>query len=475
MKRTENDDKGICDKNMRQAYVLTQHADSFILLQKRWFVRSWTSEWQTRTQVSVMTRRERTNSMKRIIFAMSLLLILVLGTALTAYGNSTPVNQMSLNEYAALAMEQAQVAADSGTFGVGGILMDLNGHIICKMHNQVIKGNRINDPTAHGERRIIEWYLENKEKEKLPEPENCILITTLDPCVMCTGALAQVQFHTVIVIALDDYAGINWDGSGECSALDGTDCQTYVKEHFAYPQVTGDLSREAFGKDLSELNLFSDITISSEIVSGCQEAFSLTADHVRDKVSSASVELADMKNPANLQRSHPIRKYLEASFGSDFLACSWNPQNPADEIVAYIQKNHPGFHGVAYFDMFGNLLYLAEDDNSITTRSAFMNVTRKYAAVRNTEPIDGYEINEYLSNPQYGYFVYMTCPEVSTKTIMELGAIGSTLENTSVHPIMYIDAGNENEIALNAIIKKLPPLYNDNINIRFEQVALDNR
>lgn len=406
---------------------------------------------------------------KKIILAASIVCIFVVGLAFIVNGKHTAKNSKSLNEYAICAMDQAREAADSGTFGVGGVLMDLDGNIICKMHNQVIKGNRINDPTAHGERQIVDWYLANKEKEKLPEPENCILITTLDPCVMCTGALAQVQFNTVIVVALDDYAGINWTGTDECSALDGTESQAYVKEHFAYPQVTGKLSREAFGKDLSKLDLFSDFTISSETLKGCQEAFSLTADDVRNKVSSASVELSDIQNPADLEPSHPIRKYLKDSFGSDFLACSWKPQDSAEEFMEYVQKEHPGFNGVAYFDMFGNLLYLDEDDENISTQSAFMKVTRKYAAVRNTEPIEGYEINEYLSNPKYGYFVYMTCPKISAKTIMEIGAIGSTLENTSEHPIMYIN-GEENEAALDAVIKKMPPLYN-NIGIRFEQIT----
>ena len=393
--------------------------------------------------------------------------ILVLGSMLTACGK-TSGNKKSLNEYAVRAMKQAQEASDSGTFGVGGILMDLDGNIICEMHNRVITGSRINDPTAHGERQIVDWYLANKEKEHLPEPEKCILITTLDPCVMCTGALAQVQFNKVIVVALDDYAGINWEGSADCHALDGTDCQKYVKEHFAYPEVTGEMSRKAFGADLSDLKLFSDVSVTSETLKGCQDAFGLTADAVRDKVSSSAVSLEDIQNPADLEPTHPVRKYLEESFGSDFLACTYTGDS-AEDFLNYIQKEHPGFSGVAYFDMFGNLLYLAEDDDKISTQSAFMKVTRKYAAVRNTEPIEGYEINKYLANPKYGHFVYMNCPQISAKTIMELGAIGSTLENTSEHPIMYF-YGKENQPAIDALIKKLPPLYNKNINIRFEPV-----
>jgi len=226
----------------------------------------------------------------KYILPISLLLILI-SAVLTACrtASAKSVKGASLEEYAIRALKQAREASDSGTFGVGGILMDLEGNVICEMHNRVIEGNRVNDPTAHGERQIVDWYLEHKEKNHLPEPDQCILITTLDPCVMCTGALAQVQFNRVIVIGLDDCAGINPNGTDECSALNGTECQTYVKEHFAYPEVKGTMSRKAFGADLSDLKLFSDTTLSSDTLKGCQEAFSLTAEAVRNKVSAVSV------------------------------------------------------------------------------------------------------------------------------------------------------------------------------------------
>ncbi len=377
-------------------------------------------------------------------------------------------SRRSLNEYAVRAMIQAQEASGSGTFGVGGLLMDMEGNILCEMHNQVIKGTRVNDPTAHGERQIVDWYFENKEKCGLPEPEQCVLITSLDPCVMCTCALAQAGFDRVIVVALDDYAGINWKGNDDCSALEGTECQKYVKEHFAYPEITGSQSRAAFGADLTDLDLFADCMLTTETLTGCLEAFSLTADAVREKVSSAAVEISQIINPGELDPAHPVREYLSSSFGDDFLACTWKPGGSAEEFLDYIQKKDPEFNGVAYFDLFGNLLLLAEDDEKIPTQSAFMKVTRRYADVRNTEPVEGYEINEYLANPKYGYFLYMTCPEVSTRTVMEIGAIGSTLENTSEHAIMYINGG-ENEDKINSLIQQLPPLYNENINIRFEK------
>ena len=63
----------------------------------------------------------------------------------------------------------------------------------------------------------------------------------------------------------------------------------------------------------------------------------------------------------------------------------------------------------------------------------------------------------------------MTCPKMSAKTIMEIGAIGATVENSYDHSIMYIN-GRENEGAIESVIKNMPPLYKNNI--RFEQVVL---
>ena len=293
-----------------------------------------------------MSSIEKCKGHKAKLLMLSVLLAIALAALLSACGNA-PEDEKSLDEYAIRAMDQAREASSSGTFGVGGILLDTDGNVICEMHNQVIEGSRINDPTAHGERQIVDWYLENKDKRDLPEPEDCILITTLDPCVMCTGALAQAKFNKVIVVALDDYAGINWKGDDDCSALEGTDCQEYVKGHFAYPEVTGSLSRKAFGADLSDLNLFSDSAISSETLEGCQEAFNLTAGDVRDRVSSTSVELADIQNPANLEPTHPMREYLTETFGSDCRAFSWTPGDSAEALREYIQREHPGFQGVA--------------------------------------------------------------------------------------------------------------------------------
>lgn len=43
-----------------------------------------------------------------------------------------------------------------GTFSVGGILLDKAGNLIHKMHNNIINNNILSDPSAHGERQLID-------------------------------------------------------------------------------------------------------------------------------------------------------------------------------------------------------------------------------------------------------------------------------------------------------------------------------
>ncbi len=134
---------------------------------------------------------------------------------------------------------EAKRAVQENSYGVGGALLDIkNGKVIKTMHNQVIANetsdekSRLQDPTAHGERQLVDWYFENRYQLKLPEPEQILVVTTLDPCLMCTGSILSAGFK-VIVVALDDHAGINWDASYTFKPLEGV-VQEEAIENFIY-------------------------------------------------------------------------------------------------------------------------------------------------------------------------------------------------------------------------------------------------
>lgn len=90
--------------------------------------------------------------------------------------------------------------------GVGCILLDSRGRIWSTQHNKVLVDDCIDDPTAHGERQMNSWYLGQRASGRsIPPPSQMVIITSLDPSLMCTVALLEFA-----VISHDSHAGINW-------------------------------------------------------------------------------------------------------------------------------------------------------------------------------------------------------------------------------------------------------------------------
>ena len=84
------------------------------------------------------------------------------------------------NMYAAL--QQAEIALESGDIPVGAVVVQ-NNRIIGKGYNQV---ELLKDSTAHAEMLAITAATNHKKDKFL---EDCDIYVTLEPCVMCTGAI----------------------------------------------------------------------------------------------------------------------------------------------------------------------------------------------------------------------------------------------------------------------------------------------
>ncbi|MFY0599533.1 MAG: nucleoside deaminase [Cyclobacteriaceae bacterium] len=103
------------------------------------------------------------------------------------------------------ALNEAQRAFDEGEIPVGAVVVCEN-KIIAKAYNQV---QRLNDVTAHAEMLAItaaQNYLGSKYLD------NCTLYVTLEPCVMCGGALYWSQIEKVVYSATDEkrgYSGVS--------------------------------------------------------------------------------------------------------------------------------------------------------------------------------------------------------------------------------------------------------------------------
>ncbi len=108
--------------------------------------------------------------------------------------------------YMKQALLEANKAFEEGEIPVGAIMICQN-RIIARAHNQVEK---LNDVTAHAEMLAItaaQNYLGSKYLDE------CTLYVTLEPCIMCAGALFWSQIKKVIIGARDEMRGFSRAGA----------------------------------------------------------------------------------------------------------------------------------------------------------------------------------------------------------------------------------------------------------------------
>jgi tRNA(adenine34) deaminase len=98
------------------------------------------------------------------------------------------------------ALSEALKAATEGEVPVGAILL-LNEKIVGRGHNSLIQ---LHDPTAHAEIVALRQAARNIANYRLP---GSVLIVTLEPCIMCVGALIQARVEELIYGAADPKAG----------------------------------------------------------------------------------------------------------------------------------------------------------------------------------------------------------------------------------------------------------------------------
>lgn len=99
-----------------------------------------------------------------------------------------------------LALQEAQAAADRGEVPVGAVIISDN-QLLARGHNST---EMLNDVTAHAEMIAITAASQYLGSKYLPD---CTLYVTLEPCVMCAGALRWTQIGRVVYAASDDKAG----------------------------------------------------------------------------------------------------------------------------------------------------------------------------------------------------------------------------------------------------------------------------
>jgi len=103
-------------------------------------------------------------------------------------------------QYMKAALREARAALDDDEVPVGAVVVH-GGRVIGRAHNQ---RERLKDPTAHAEMIALTQAAAALEDWRL---EDATMYVTLEPCIMCAGALVQGRVSRVVYGARDERAG----------------------------------------------------------------------------------------------------------------------------------------------------------------------------------------------------------------------------------------------------------------------------
>ena len=95
-------------------------------------------------------------------------------------------------QFMELALQEAEKAGQIGEVPVGAILVSENGEILSAAHNQTITKA---DPTAHAEILAVRQAAHKIDNYRLL---NTTLYVTVEPCIMCMGAIVHARISKVV-------------------------------------------------------------------------------------------------------------------------------------------------------------------------------------------------------------------------------------------------------------------------------------
>ena len=136
--------------------------------------------------------------------------------------------------YMMLALKEARKAYDENEVPVGAVIV-MNERIIARGYNQVEK---LNDPTAHGEIIALTSAFNFLGSKYLPE---AAIYITVEPCLMCAGALYWSQIKRIVYGADDEKngykktTGSSWPFHAKTELVHGIlkeECGELIKQFF---------------------------------------------------------------------------------------------------------------------------------------------------------------------------------------------------------------------------------------------------
>lgn len=368
----------------------------------------------------------------------------------------------AIEEAVRCALKEARAAQAKGTYGVGGALIDLrDGTLITTMESSVIVDGMLIDPTAHGERKLVDWYYAQTEpiRSSLPRPEDAAIVTSLDPCCMCTGSILTGGFRAIIG-APDDKAGINFDGANRFLPLDRP------PETFFYPEVRGgEFARQGYG---APPEIFTETDLSEETHRACLDAFVTGAANARRAIREMSVPKEALQDiSAHPRWAEALRKIYPRAL--EYRAPA--PERFDRRLLPYLEEaahidaaNGGDGDAAAFLDHFGNLLLcMPGQKNRSPIRTAFMEMIRAYSRLRYDLAREDAAALRALHEPKHGTIVLYRGFASGAAGLVDLGAYGSSISgglDTDRRNLLYLhERVPERELA--QCIAGMPPRYRD--------------
>jgi tRNA(adenine34) deaminase len=137
--------------------------------------------------------------------------------------------------FMALAQAAAEEARAVGEVPVGAVLV-CGDEVIAKGFNHPIGGH---DPSAHAEMAALRAAAQKLENYRLP---GCELYATLEPCLMCAGAIMHARIARVVFGARDPK-------TGACGSVVDLFAESRLNHH---AEVTGGVLAAEAGKQLAD-------------------------------------------------------------------------------------------------------------------------------------------------------------------------------------------------------------------------------
>ena len=147
---------------------------------------------------------------------------------------------MTDHHFMQLALLEAEKAAKLGEIPVGALIVK-DGNIIASAHNQKETSG---DPTDHAEILAIKQAADVVGGWRL---EGCKLYVTLEPCLMCSGAILQARISEVIFATRDPKGGAVISC---CESFNTPNINHHPTWHEGVMQVEASLMLKNFFKDL---------------------------------------------------------------------------------------------------------------------------------------------------------------------------------------------------------------------------------